>query len=454
MRFLIDTYLGPLFSQGKYARVLAKISELEKLSEAGREFDCVFVSALGNLLFESDCRFQKRRVAKKSYPAAEIFQRYFKMMYLCYLSPSRKNLSPDTVREMVWTLAKFGDYFPSSLKKRLGDLAGPHSNIEIETLYNHWLIEDSLRDGRSREWREINEVKRGDVLLLPGASWAHVSPQALSERYSNKGVTIVYFLYDLLPLDNPSIVSIAEFDRFQKFIIEMCATADYIVTPDTEIRDRLRALFPENRCTKTDRIVSTCFRSTALKPREVTPSSRICSLGLHQNPFMLSLASLAPRKNLLWLYEICADLRKQTENLPKLVMTGQVDNQMDQAKALKSHLDWEQNGVFISNPTDDELAWLLSNACLFLDASFDGGLGMSLMDAVNFNIPCVAAAAPSLVKASGGRAIHLPKDREKWLEAIASILFKPIKLHDPMPQQIPELHVKIAEFFLDEHPKQ
>ena len=47
---------------------------------------------------------------------------------------------------------------------------------------------------------------------------------------------------------------------------------------------------------------------------------------------------------------------------------------------------------------------------------------MSIMEADNFDRPCIAARAPSLMEAGGARTLYLARDEELWADAICRLL--------------------------------
>lgn len=412
MRFLLDTYTASLSPHGKFARMLAEITT----NPSG--CDCVSVTVIKDKLLQDDVRG-----VKWNRPPLDVIQRILKMTYLL----ARHTLSPRKIPdalgvEIAWTLAKYGAHFPLPLRGRLERMIDLESHFERQSFFYLWKHESEVGEVEVHA-RELTSFEPGDALLLTGASWANVKPQALAQRYSAQGLAIVYFIYDLLPFDDPSIMRASDFVRFQRFILGMGATADLIVTPDADVARRLRKFLSERGVDPMDRIATHSMRGAALKPRAAAPSPRLRELGLCDEPFMLCISMLAPRKNQCWLYRLCAELRRKRPDTPLLVMAGSARcDHVVQARVLQNDPDWGTTGVFICGPSDDELTWLLSNARLFLDPSFGGGLGLSLTEAVNFGLPSIAADAPSLIEASNGEAFHLPRDEAAWMDAIIAVL--------------------------------
>ena len=100
---------------------------------------------------------------------------------------------------------------------------------------------------------------------------------------------------------------------------------------------------------------------------------------------------------MLWLFALCAKLFLKRPDLPKLVLAGRADD-LAVLRILSNDPAWSEIAVFIENPDDAELCRLYYNARLCLYPSFEGGVGMSIMEWDNFDRPCIAARAPLLWK--------------------------------------------------------
>lgn len=412
MRLLLDSYTADLSPRGKFSRVLAEIST----NPGG--CDCLFVTAIGDTLFERDANPLKNQTY---FSKLDVMQRLLKMAYLHARYRSPRELPDAIAMDITWTLAKYGAHFPLIVRRRLERMIDLDTHFARRCFFEFWKHEGEVTEIKAHT-RELMSFEPGDTLLLTGASWANVNPLALAQKYSAQGLVIVYFIYDFLPFDIPSIMRVGDFVRFQQFLFDMGATANLIVAADAEVARRLGGFLSERGVDPMGRIVTQSMRGAALKRRAVAPSPRLRELGLCDAPFMLSVSTLAPRKNQIWLYVLCEKLRRKRQDTPLLVIAGSMGNHVTQARALQSDPGWGTTGVFIPDPSDDELAWLLSRARLFLDPSFGGGLGLSLTEAVNFGLPCIAADAPSLIEAADGGAVHLPRDETAWMDGIIAVL--------------------------------
>lgn len=127
-------------------------------------------------------------------------------------------------------------------------------------------------------------------------------------------------------------------------------------------------------------------------------------------PFVLTVSTLEPRKNLKTLVEAVRLVRRRHREL-RLAVAGAAGWQ---APSLAE--DWIDAVGFID---DDELARLYRSADVFVYPSRWEGFGMPVVEAMASGTPVVASAHPSLDDASGGVALRAdPESPEAFADAI------------------------------------
>jgi glycosyltransferase involved in cell wall biosynthesis len=427
MRFLIDTTTLHLARHNKFARVLRML-----LTEAGDDFGLP-VNVVGGDVALGFTRFTDERefvpfwatLPRRPVQRLEDAQRVAKVIVgAIFSSLRRKPLSDQRRFDLAWAFAKSLDCFPSWLRLAIASMLEIETNAECRELFIHWIEERGpafqrflARDYQSTGPTVLNDE---DVLVLAGASWNYVDIEALGRLRNLRRFRLVCFIYDLLPIDYPSLMPIREHVQYRNFVIGVGRNADLIVVPDNASLDRLKDFFA-SLGVEADNLVAYSMANAALRKTSEALSRRLRQAELHRKPFMLCVSGLQSRKHVLWLYALCAKLRNQRTELPLLVMTGSTVD-LHILRILQKDPEWEKVGVFIVDPTDRELAWLYQHTRLSLHPSFEGGLGLSVTEAVEFERPCIVADTPSLVEASAGLAEHLPKDETLWARAICRVL--------------------------------
>ncbi len=428
MRFLIDVTDFRLQWHGKYNRVL------RRLAGEARTNNGILVNISGGdirleleyMIGESEqCPLWVTAQWRNAVSIKEI-QRISKLMasfitFKLFGSDISKKLKHD----LSWTFANSFELFPVWLRLRIAHFLEVEGEGRGREMFHHWVSERGEAFQRAEERGEfaesLQDLNEQDTLVLAGASWGHIDVNALESRKKATGFKLVYLVYDLLPIDYPSIVTVRQYLEYKRFLIGIGRIADLILAANGSSATRINDFLGGVGVAAEDRVACLPVFGAALRDGVGSVSKRIQGLGLHQRPFMLCQSTLRERKHVLWLYALCAKLCQAGENFPLLVLAGRADD-LRVLRILVEDPAWGRAGVFIETPKDDELVWLYQHAQLCLYPAFEGGLGMSVMEAVEFGRPCIAADAPSLREASRGHALHLPRDKMLWANAICSAL--------------------------------
>lgn len=426
MRFLIDINDLRLPLKNKYSRVLRAILT-ESESDARIEIEILdggrrIVSAQApDEVIEPIwwCAIPCSRRARLPY-----WGRAIKL--LAFYSGAKfvgKTLTHQQKDDLAWNLAYSFEIFTPSWRNRLAQFVEVDSDPKRKFIFYHWLDErgftiDRFFVCRERDFTEELSVKDGDIVVLAGTSWRY-DIESLKTLKNASGFRLVCLIFDLLPIDYPSLVTVRQRQQYRDFLYGVGSIADLIITPNTFTASRLKTFLAQKDITSV--ALSTVSLASASLMGEGIISNRLLELGLPGKKFMLCVGSLRERKHILWLYALCTRIRQNQPDLPPLVFAGSIADSTI-IRYLSKDPSWGKAGVFIETPIDTELSWLYQNACLCLQPSFEGGLSMAVMEAINYGCRCIAADTPSVVEASSGRAEHLPRDEAIWASAILRLL--------------------------------
>jgi glycosyltransferase involved in cell wall biosynthesis len=428
MRFLIDVtdLRSPL--RNKYARVLEKL-----LSEiATGEGLAVEIARGGHEIMAREPPDEKSGDVWSAIPGSNslkpaVWGRAAKLMLFFFCAKFGSLFLSQNLRNgLVWNFAYSIELFSHVWRRRIAHFLELDLDAKRLSLVYFWLAERGFDLGNCLLARAQNydpsrtiSIGKGDILVLAGTSWRH-DIAALEKTKAGVGFRLVCLVYDLLPIDYPSFVSVRQRDQYQKFLYDLGRAADLIVTPNKTTASRLE-VFLSDKGINQIAISPISISSAALAIGSGEITGRLYKSGLAGRKFMLCVADLRERKYILWLYVLCAKLGGDRPRFPMLVFAGHmVDAEI--FGILSDDPSWGKVGIFVDSPSDTELSWLYDNAELYLQPSFEGGAGMAVMEAVRYGRRCIAADAPSLVEASGGQAEHLPNDEKLWMDAILRAL--------------------------------
>jgi glycosyltransferase involved in cell wall biosynthesis len=427
MRFFIDITDLRRQARDKYDRIVRKLAD-----EAGAEdglaveildgAQIVLARPYGGEATPSDWRSKSWKPSTN----ISILRRAVKLMvrYTAWRLLG-KTPTDESKEALTWEFAYCVEIIPPSLRAWFADFLEVESNVSRREKFHFWLREreDSGRLVRNREECRALPVALvpGDTLVLAGASWSHVNVDALKQLKRASGCKLVFLVCDVLPIDYPSIVTTRQRAVFKEFLTKIGDLADAVVTPNNATANRLEGFFAEGGQRSRCHVAPIAIRGAALTKALGEPLLRGGEAGRLPRPFMLCVSSLRERKHVLWLFALCAKLFLKRPDLPKLVLAGRADD-LGVLRILSNDPAWSEIAVFIENPSDAELRRLYDNARLCLYPSFEGGVGMSIMEADNFDRPCIAARTPSLMEAGGARTLYLPRDEALWADAICRLL--------------------------------
>jgi alpha-1,3-rhamnosyl/mannosyltransferase len=185
-----------------------------------------------------------------------------------------------------------------------------------------------------------------------------------------------------------------------------------VITDSEFVRGQLiaRGLAPE-RVTAAPLACAPAFR-----PRDPARQARCrAAAGLRpEEPFVLFVGTLDPRKNLRALLEASAAARADVPH--RLVVVGKNPYGPDP--------DLAGQGVLHRTETDDEmLAGLMSAATLFVLPSLAEGFGLPVLEAMACGCPVVASNTTSLPEVAGDAAVLVdPHNTDALAEALRAIL--------------------------------
>lgn len=250
---------------------------------------------------------------------------------------------------------------------------------------------------------------RADVLHAP-------TPLAPARGRRPQVVTV----HDAVPYSHPETLT-PRGVRWHRSAIERAArTADAVVVPTQAVADELvRHVRPERPLVVVGEGVS---RALTLPADSV---ARAAALELPEGPFLLTLATIEPRKGLDVLLEAMADPRMADPRIADvpLFVVGQPGWGGIDVRARSADLGISGRVRLLGRLPDADLAVLLDRAALLVSPSRAEGFGLPVLEAMAAGVPVVSSDAPALVEVGGGATVTVPVGNAAALaDALAGVL--------------------------------
>lgn len=140
-------------------------------------------------------------------------------------------------------------------------------------------------------------------------------------------------------------------------------------------------------------------------------------------PFLLFVGTIEPRKNLLNVLAACAILKEKKKFDGKLVVAGMKGWLSEGLKEVIGNLKLEEDIIFLGYVTDEELRCLYNLAEVFVFPSFYEGFGFPIVEALSCSAAVVTSNVSSCPEIAGDAALTVePDNPEDIAGAIGRIL--------------------------------
>lgn len=142
--------------------------------------------------------------------------------------------------------------------------------------------------------------------------------------------------------------------------------------------------------------------------------------------FILFVGTIEPRKNISFLLEAYALLRRQSASAPPLLLVGSMGWLFDETFATIESYGLEAHVRHLQQVSDRHLAHLYLAAGLLALPSYYEGFGLPALEAMHCRCPVIASNRASLPEVVGQAGILLnPDDPESWAASMQKVLQDP-----------------------------
>ena len=260
--------------------------------------------------------------------------------------------------------------------------------------------------------------RSGDVLISVGLDWDYPYYQKFYEL-RKKGVHIVTFCHDLIPVIYPQYTHRYVADKFASYLMEIADASSLILCNSKQTEHDLRT-FLDGAGARIPQTMVVSFGDNIPEGSEAV-SDQVEKL--LQERYILYVSSIERRKNHEVLYRayhrLCHDTEKH-DQLPKLVFVGMpgwgVDELMNDINLDPLTHDLL---VILNHVNDAELNRLYEQALFCVYPSLYEGWGLPIGEALSLGKVVLASDRGSIPEVGGDLALYLdPWNPAAWAEEI------------------------------------
>lgn len=280
-------------------------------------------------------------------------------------------------------------------------VAGVASRADCNTYGTLWL--------QTRLARRLAEA-RADVLLAA----VTIVPARLD-------IPAVPVVHDLTPISHPEWHRRKTNAAFLPWIERTLARAPRVIAVSRTTAREIAERFPDvgGRVTVIPHGVDPRYGPSGLPGERERVRQRYAG----GRPYVLSLATLEPRKNLAGLIAACERLWREGARYPDLLLAGGPGWKSESLHTRIGRSPFRDRIHLAGYVPEDDAPALFRSAEAFGYPSFAEGFGLPVLEAMASGVPAVVSTAPALVELAGGAAAAAPADDPDAIAAaLASVL--------------------------------
>lgn len=277
----------------------------------------------------------------------------------------------------------------------------------------------------------INDIKAGDVFFDLGNVWSETchSRHKILPQLGRRGVQIVTFIHDVLPITHPEFWSSIPMAKFEIYVMVNLLHADTLITSVNVTVERLTMLSkhygaPEPRCAVS--WLGSDFKANSDSGTVSKKAQQVVSNG----KYILVVGTIEPRKN----HRVVLDAwdERLSELGLNLVFAGRRGWCVDELlQRIDTHTKKDKGFYFLEGESDATIDYLYRNAYAVVFPTLDEGFGLPLVEAMLHGAACAVSDIPVMREVGGDSCDYFdPESSTALADIIAGYIENPAEYDD------------------------
>lgn len=265
-----------------------------------------------------------------------------------------------------------------------------------------------------RNWALRPQLKLWDIDVFHGLS--NEIPIIL-QRSTNRRTATIVTIHDLIALRHPEYYNFIDRNLYKFKYLNSAKHSDHIIAVSNKTKEDLIE-FTGIKEEKISVIYQGCSRIFSHIPK-VTADWVKAKYKLNY-PFILFVGSIETRKNIKLVVKALSIMKEKDIHF---IAIGKKTPYADEVIKLSHSLGLKERVHLIHGVEDNDLAGFYKLAKVFVYPSHYEGFGIPIIEAINANLPVIAASGSCLEEAGGPDCLYTdPNDSEMLADMISNIL--------------------------------
>ena len=286
-----------------------------------------------------------------------------------------------------------------------------------------------LAEDKERENEEVIEFIDGDILFFPELSIEqNMGKKEYLEFLKTKGVKIIFFIHDLIPIEYPETCTQTIKELFPKYINSALDYGNGAICNSQSTANDLKKFIKENRTNKIENFkiewihLGSDFEKN-ISSTEIPEDSNIVFNEMERRITFLTVSTIEPRKMYNQIFEAFEILWDKNQDVNLVIVGKNGWNTEKLVEKIENHKELNKRLFKLSGINDEYLNKIYEKSSALIMASKAEGFGLGIIEATYHKKPLIIRDIPVFREIAGENAFYftgfegkdLANAIEKWI---------------------------------------
>lgn len=259
------------------------------------------------------------------------------------------------------------------------------------------------------KYEEYIDLQAGDRIFYLHSDWNRDQGEFL-QLVRQRKVQVYVLVHDLLPIQHPELCPPSFSISYEEWLKVILQESDSIICVSRTTADVLARYYREQKIQRPRPLELNYFHLGADFPVQAKAGTvREEIKQFVQKPAqktILMVGKLTPRKGHAMALDAFTHLFQERYQVQLLILGRPAENGINMAQKLQENKILTGKVLWLQDATDAEVAWAYQHTAALLEASFDEGFGLPLVEAAHYGLPIICSDIPIFHEVVGAAAAY------------------------------------------------